>query len=244
MPRFNLWSDTFVTCANNIAVSERKVRRWGWTLLVLACAVGAVPASADVVYSNFGSGGSFDPGSAYNIGPVYIYNQVIAESFETTSAVQFEDAQLALYSTSGTTADVYLESSASGGPGSVLDTLVEQSSVLTYPGSIITYDCSACATLSADTEYWIVTAVGNGDTQWSFNNIGDNSGIDYDYSGSITGPWTADGSNTRGAFEVDGTPIAAAPEPGTFGLTGLALAGLMLVARRRNSGTAATLHNV
>lgn len=244
MPRFNLWRDPSVTRANNIAVSERKVRRWGWTLLVLACAAGAVPASADVVYSNFGSGGSFDSGAAYPLGPIANVNQVIAESFETTSAVQFEDAQLGLFSDPGTTTDVYLESSVSGGPGSVIDTLVEQGSAVGYPGSIITFDCSACVTLSANTEYWIVAADGNGTTAWGVNNTGDNSGIDYDYNGSITGGWSSNGNSTRGAFEVDGTPIAAAAEPGTFGLVGLALAGLLLFVRRRNTAAAPALHNV
>ena len=53
----------------------------------------------------------------------------MAESFATPTNIQFADAQLAMIAVGGTTADVYLESDSGGKPGSILDTLVEQSSI-------------------------------------------------------------------------------------------------------------------
>jgi hypothetical protein len=204
-------------------------------VLVLAGAAGLTPAYADILYSNLGAGGSFDSGSAFNIGQIASFTQVIAESFTTTGSAQFEDAQLALFAYGGTSTDVYLESDNSGAPGSVLDTLVEQSPVTGYPGSLITFDCSTCVTLAVSTRYWIVAAQGNGPTAWSYNNTGDHSGVLFDYTGSITGPFNSNSSITRGAFEVDGSTIASSvPEPSAiallFTVVGLAGAGL----RRKN----------
>jgi len=152
-------------------------------------------------------------------------------SFTPSSGFQFTDAQLALESSGGTSADVYLESDASGSPGSILDTLVEQSPIIGGSGSLITFDCASCPTLTAGTTYWIVATAG-AVASWDLNDTGENGGA-YNYSGSPTGPWNGSGLPTP-AFEVDGTPLTSSvPEPGPLVLLGTAGAGLALALRRK-----------
>jgi hypothetical protein len=190
------------------------------------------PVFASVIYTNFGAGDSFDFNEAWIIGPTGNNNQVIGASFTTTTSIQFADAQLALESPggsgSGTTADVYLESDSGGNPGSILDTLVEQSPI---SEGIVTFDCSLCPTLSAATTYWIVAAEGNGSTDWFFNDTGV-LGAAYDTNGSDTGPWTDSTTQATPAFEVDG-PASSVPEPNAFLLLSIALVGMGFAARRK-----------
>jgi hypothetical protein len=142
--------------------------------------------------------------------------------FTATTSIQFADAQLALGSNgqtgSGTTADVYLESNRGGNPGSVLDTLVEQSPIS-----------------NAATTYWIVTAEGNGTTLWFANNTGV---IGAATSGSDTGPWSDDTTHSSGAFEVDGS-VSPVPEPNSLALLCTVAAGLGFAARRKRAAVVA-----
>ncbi len=220
-------------------MQDRRLVRQFAMALFLAGVVGAAPAFANEIYSNLGSGDSYDSGSAYLIGQISIFNQVIGESFVPSANFQFTDAQLALYSGGGTSTAVYLESDNSGNPGSILDTLAEQSSVVGLPGSVVQFDCTTCLSLTAGTEYWIVAAAGNGQTEWAYNDTGDNSGVDYTYSGSATpGSWSKNSTATRGAFEVDGTPLTTTvPEPDSVALFGTGIAGLALIHRRNRAQT-------
>jgi hypothetical protein len=203
-------------------------------VLVLMGTAAAAPVFADVViYSDFGAGDSWDDGHAWVIGTFLNEpNQVVGASFTTTTSIQFADAQLALLSNgqtgSGTTADVYLESNSGGDPGSILDTLVEQSPI---SNGIVTFDCSLCPTLSAATTYWIVTAPGNGQTFWFNNNTGV---IGAALSESDTGPWSDDSTHASGAFEVDGS-VSPVPEPNSLALLWTLAAGMGFAARRKRA---------
>jgi hypothetical protein len=217
---------------------QRGLKRRLTAVLVLIGTVTVAPVFADVaIYSDFGAGDSYNDGKAWVIGTFLNEpNQVVGEPFTTTTSIQFADAQLAMLSNgqtgSGTTADVYLESNSGGSPGSILDTLVEQSPI---SNGIVTFDCSLCPTLSAATTYWIVTAPGNGQTFWFVDNTGV---IGAALSGSDTGPWGDDTTYTSGAFEVDGS-VSPAPEPNSLALLCTVVAGMGFAARRKRAAVLA-----
>lgn len=222
--------------------------RLGRAVLVLAGIIAAGPVLADpipgdvLIYSNFGAGGSFDTTRGWGVGPdpFHLVDQVVGQSFTTTSSLQFADAQLAMFSVGGTSAAVYLESDDGGHPGAILDTLVEQNPI-GAPG-IVTFDCSLCLTLSAGTRYWIVAAEGDATSAWNWNSIGDDSGIAFNSAGSATGPWNFVPGATRGAFEVDGfTPV---PEPGSLTLLSALLGMLGFAAFSKTARTRRDLGNL
>jgi hypothetical protein len=192
-----------------------------------------------LIYSNFGPGGSFQTPGGTLIGsvltPTGTINEVLAESFTSPATLLFADAQLALFTAAavgnvgGTSAMVYLESNGAGVPGTILDTLIEQSPIGNSP-AVITFDCQLCPLLSAGGTYWIVAAQGNGATAWNApnSNIGGSESA-YNQNGSAVGPWIKP-IGQIGAFEVDGAPV---PEPGSIALLGTVLIGLAWAVRRK-----------
>lgn len=196
-----------------------------WMLLGVAA---VVPASATVIYSNFGSGGSYDTGRAF----ITSSSHAIGASFEANTDVQFLDAQLALSSAGGSTTQVFLESDNGGQPGSILDTLLAQSPV-GGSSSIVTFTCTVCPTLSAGTTYWIVSTFVDGQILWSFNNTGVNGTAVNNDGASPNGPWNLFSALPRPAFAVDGTPLTTpVPEPASLLLFGSVVAGLAGTLRR------------
>jgi len=131
---------------------SKKVRTATW--LIVLGAMSTVCVHADVIFSNFGAGDSFQSPPGWTIGGPP--SQVITSSFETSASIEFADAQIALFSVGGTTANVYLETNSAGNPGAIIDTLTETGPISSSTGSIVTFDCTLCPVLSASTEYWIV----------------------------------------------------------------------------------------
>jgi hypothetical protein len=74
-------------------------------------------------------------------------------------------------------------------------------------------------------QYWLIAsspdATQQSNVPWNLNSIGD-SGLHFQ-NGIVS-------NKTRGAFEVDATPVSAVPEPGTLTLVG---AGLVVLASSR-----------
>lgn len=205
------------------------------SVLAVGAALGASPVFSATIYSNFGPGDSYNSGAAYGIGPVFSFNSIVGESFVPGSNFQFSGARLALAAPGGggTQTGVYLEDDNGGNPGSILDSLVEQSPLLGGAGSVIQFNCASCPDLTAGKTYWIVAApAGDSFSSWFYNNTNDNSGVAYNLNsgGSPTpGSWSFNPTTTRGAFEVDGTQLGSVPEPGSLALSGM----LALLALRR-----------
>lgn len=113
-----------------------------WAAIPLVVALSAGWAAGDVLYSNFGSGMSFDtnvchsyfinqsqfqqtPGDCnQSLTPVTIPPATIAVQFQTSTTATFDEAQLALsltaFNTGPNRLDVYLESDSGGAPGSII----------------------------------------------------------------------------------------------------------------------------
>lgn len=203
-------------------------------ILIVTGAAAALPASASVIYSNFGTGGAFDGGNGW----ITSTSAAIAAPFQVQAGddVQFTSALLAQTSAGGDTSNVFLMADSAGQPGIVLDTLVGQSPI-TGTSSIVTYNCTLCPTLSAGSTYWLIATYANGQTIWNFNNTGSTGGSANVNGLSNSGPWNSFPSVPSPAFQVEGSPLpsAAVPEPASIQLLGLAIVSLAIASRRKHT---------
>ena len=196
-------------------------------------------AQADTVASTFAAGHGFITSSWWDVGAVPGSAQVQVDAFPfiPSETVTLTNANLGLYqlSSANTPLTVYIESSVSGHPGAILDTLTQ---VGTFNGNaaVVNYTCSTCSVLVAGTPYFIVGQQTDPTqlTAWSYSPTTSGNWF-YDSTDSATGPWTAATTGHQfSAFDVNGTPTTPpVPEPGTLSLLGTGAAGLMTALWRR-----------
>ncbi|SDP82345.1 PEP-CTERM protein-sorting domain-containing protein [Rhodoferax sp. OV413] len=194
----------------------------------------AIPAAqAGVVYSNLDAAQSGSD-AVYGNGP-------LANSFTTGASGGTLNAIQALLMNLGpdivSDVQVNLLSSSSGAPGSTLAAFNSLSSAGISSAGFAAYSFSLASgyNLAANTTYWIeVIAADVNAIQWS-------------YSSDLSGVGVAGESSYSAAFGVSPNAQAAAdgfgpyqmavelPEPGSFALVGLGLAGVLVVRRRKQS---------
>jgi hypothetical protein len=210
-------------------------------LSVPICALGQ--ARADLVYSNISatSSGSENVGNSAN-GP-------LANSFSTgASDVNLVDVQLLLYGTNqGGSIQVDLLSNfskiskiGSAGvnvPGTVLTNIgtLNESSLSSSP-SVYTFTLDTPYALSADTRYWIQLSDCSLGANWATSDDTSGFGVAGEFSTDNNGLYVnADGSPFQMEVDVTG---ASAPEPSSYLLFGLTLAGGGFLAWRRRRDSA------
>lgn len=141
--------------------------------LVCLGALTASNAQADsVIYSNFTSGMSFNTGFSFSVNQSTVISngtvlppETIAVQFTPSGSFTFNDAKLAMALSAGTnTLDVYLETDASGTPGSILEGIQLSGLLPTTAPGIVEASTSTgtliAGTTNADlldgTAYWLV----------------------------------------------------------------------------------------
>jgi len=200
-------------------------------LTLLFC---ATAGATDVLYTTLGPGGEYDTSSGYFVDGSNYYNQVLAMAFTPSSSENMVDAVLALgnYAGSNSPINVYLESDAGGQPGSVLASLTQQGTIQPFSGggSLITFNCGGCGTVTAGTQYWIVAKESDPNTEqaWMYayqDQVGD---LAFNQVGSENGPWNLYNGTISG-FRVDGS----VPEPGTLVMLGSGIVAAAAGLRRK-----------
>lgn len=197
----------------------------------------APAAKTDTIFSNLVTGGSLDSNGGFGIGlGLPLHGAALAAEFVPSSTFFFTSATLGLSSNVGTTtADVFLMTSVSGAPGTVLESFVVND-LSTTTNMFFTVNSILDPELLGGTPYWLAVTAADAssnvswrrDTSTDINTATNLAGADT----SISGPWglIAAGATARPGFEIDGTPV---PEPNTLILLAMGLVCVGFTARRR-----------
>jgi hypothetical protein len=185
--------------------------------------------NAEVVFTNFGPGFTYDKTTGYDIAAF----QSMAQQFTPADTVIFDDAIIPLGSISGSQGVIVsLESDSNGMPGSPIEQIgVSNLADFDSGGSVKTVASVLHPTLTSGTPYWLALspAASDVDATWQLDSTGATSSK-IGNAPSPDGPWNVSPSPvTRGAFQIDGTAV---PEPSTLALLGLGAVGLLLRRQR------------
>ena len=206
--------------------------------LSLVAAMASLPASADTLFTTLGPGGSYDSSGAWNVSGTAYGGIVIGNPFTLGSGATVSDAVLALGNLFGSNPpmNVYIESDNSGSPDSVLASLTKVGTIPSYyfGGGLVTFTCSGIACDLAAGNYWLVAVEPDSTTaqDWYFAYNDPTTNRAAGLGGSPTG-LTVDSDLTENAFQIDGSPDAATPEPSSFLLLGSGLLGLAGLLKRK-----------
>jgi hypothetical protein len=186
----------------------------------------AASAKAQTLFSNFGTGQTYNTGTASVVGTVIKDEPIVlAVPFVSSQTATLSDVMAPLGGEGSV--NFYVESDSGGQPGSILDTLTTTETIGSF-SSILTYTCLSCSELTSGTTYFLVAVSppGNGFSDWFISNS-DFGALYGNDIGSTSGPWTATTSlsDPLPAFEVNGTPLTPTPEPPSQLLFGTGLLG-------------------
>jgi hypothetical protein len=189
----------------------------------------AIALQADIIYSDFGPGQSFDQDAGESVTQSVDLRPSL--SFSTSSALQLTEVDFV--TSIGEIGDVNqvtvsLSSDQGGHPGTVL-AMQEFTNAMGLlggedndppdPPTIISWMLSTPEDLLPEDTYWItLDGPAPGDVTWNYNNQ-----LQSGYSEFESGSWMAT-TNTLGAIQILGQ---SAPEPGTALLLGLGIVAVI-----------------
>lgn len=147
-----------------------------------------------------------------------------AESFTPGFNATMTDVQVSVApgspGGSDTFFDLSLFSDNAGMPGSSLMTVGTRLATGSIPG--IETVTGLSIPLTAGIQYWLVMTPFDANSYVFWNTGGSSGGPSFSsQSSNGSPPWSSNGSGPSNTtqFEIDGTPAAAVPEPGTFAVT-------------------------
>jgi hypothetical protein len=207
-----------------------------WTLLFAAPAV----SRADVVlFSNFGAGFGYNISVGDLVGNAFDGNDYAQGStFTPTISATFSSLDIALSCTFGCPDPftVSLDANSAGAPGSTLESFTVPGVSLGLLGTNnapLVLDSVLHPLLTAGTQYWVTAASDlSNSIGWNLNSTGDSSTEAISTDDGIN--WFPTSGLTPGAYQVNGAPEAATPEPSvSWYLIGLFAVGAGVFRRKR-----------
>jgi hypothetical protein len=219
------------------------VQRFIWGLAALWVMVAGGAARADILYTTFGSGDSFnpDPNTAYIVtgGTSLLGYTATAMEFSPSKTATLDGARFAALSLTAGSISGAVAVDNGGVPGSTLETL---GSVLVNTGgtgTIFSLTSSTHPLLTAGNPYWFILEPTdpNSDLLAGWNQslppVTGNGAQSFDASQTS---WQVQTNATQGAFEISGSPVpSGVPEPSTLGLLGLGLLVTVWFGSRRTT---------
>jgi hypothetical protein len=203
--------------------------KWVLVFAVPAMLLGATkPAAADIVYTTFGSGMSYNTGEGVTISGTSAGAGYFAQANTFTPSANYSLDSVSLPLLGQGSINVLLAADASGHPGTTVENL--GSVIPNFTVSIKTFDSASHSLLTSGTKYWLVVqptdSTSGIDGGWSLSTPVTPPG---ERRTSPTGAWVT--SPFQGeAFQINGTAV---PEPSSFILLGLT--SLLLFSRRRKA---------
>jgi hypothetical protein len=199
--------------------------------LVGAALLVPAAARADVVFSNFGPGLSFDQLSGTPVGNAFDGNNYAeAASFSAATPFVFDSLLIALSCVAScpATLTVTLAASSGAAPGAAIESFVVAGSALGAFGvnhAPLTLASVLHPGLGAGTVYWVTVKSTTADAAaWNLNLTADASATGISSDGGAT--WFAPAGQTPGAYAIN----SAVPEPAAWASL---LGGALLVGWRR-----------
>ena len=195
--------------------------------------VWSVPASAaDIVFSNFGPGNTYQGNIGYTLGNGI--EQAMAFTPSSNFTLAQIDVGIGIVPLSGINSVMLSLEGASGGlPDGTIEswTLIDLPEFGSTSNTVQTVNPAKPVSLVSGTEYWLVASASNFEGAWNLNSSGSTGPVAIKRGSS---GWFLSGSAlTQGAFAVQGHPVGVGvPEPATLGLMVLGLLGAGFSARR------------